>query len=642
MANSKARLIFPPNYQMAGFTSAGISQFNDRDIPSAVRELVQNSLDAALGIGRRPAIVRFSVESHPLKRIPGLTEYKSAFESAESRHTKDKKGGLEADIIDDINEGLKAKTLPFLFVEDNGVGLDSRRMDALLGDGENIKDGENAIGCYGNGHWTVFELSRLRYILYGGVISNGLMTASGHAILASHKGPNDERLGKDGFYAVGLSDKDSESHNYPTDAKIPGMLKERLDNIRHDFSSDSGTVIAIPGFNYFGKDKTAPIAEAVKKVVALNFFPAIHRGDLEIHIREGDKKDTLKKANLPNYMASQGGDKARQKAGFPTGIKASTSYRTLTEGNAHLVSILGGNLRMFLRQGMEQKIATSRVTFCRNGMWVTDQVSMLANSYFTSKMPFDALLLADSGECQQFYNIMVRAEGRLHIDLKTNRLHKKEDKRALNKGFKAVREFLNKIVEDSEREEFEPSNFYQIETGQSVGGGKVPSAIRGEAKPVPGTAMHISTEKVQKKGEKKSAQQKRRAGTMMAVKTMAKWSSEATNTMQIGVNFEEDCDNCELQMALDDGTDPTCAGSFDKKRLYVHDAKVNGSSLQLVGGEEGKRVGVMLGSAKTGERRIVSVEFAGGQLRGSALETVHCDLYRRATKQRVDEQAGAT
>ena len=131
-ANGGARLIFPHSFQEEGFTSADISQFDNKDIPSAVRELIQNSLDAAMEIPRRPAVVRFSVERHPLKSIPGLPEYKAAFQSASVRS---RFGGQEADIIADIEKGLQSETVPFLFVEDNGVGLNPRRMDALNRDG---------------------------------------------------------------------------------------------------------------------------------------------------------------------------------------------------------------------------------------------------------------------------------------------------------------------------------------------------------------------------------------------------------------------------------------------------------------------------------------------------------------------------
>ena len=643
-ANGGARLIFPPNFQGAGFTSAGISQFNDRDIPSAIRELIQNSLDAATGIGRRPAIVRFSVETHPLARVPSLRQYRSAFERAKAKYAKDKgeRSGLGTDIIENIDQGLQTATSPFLFVEDNGVGLDPRRMDALLGDGENIKDSEDAIGAYGNGHWTVFELSRLRYILYGGVTKEGVMTASGHAILASHRGDDGKRCGKDGFYVVRLSDRDGEPHTYPQGAEIPDMLEERLKSIQREFKSDSGTVIAVPGFDHFGEDNSMSITEEIKKVAALNFFPAIHEGNLEVRVRDDGAEDVLTQSNLPHYMTLQEEDKARKKAGFPTGAKAAASYRTLTEGAEHFVPIDGENLRMFLRQGAEQKIGATRVVFCRDGMWVADQVEMLTNSHFTGKVPFDALLLADVKGCKKFHYLMSKAEGQLHIGLipkRLKRLKGGDRRRAFENARAIVREYLRKEVKDSEREEFEPSNFYQIETGQSVGGGKMPSVIRGEAKPVPGTAAHIAAVKKKKAAGKKSAAQKRRTGTTMTVKTMSK--PIGANRVQIGVSFQEDCDNCELQMALDPGTDPTCVGALDGGRLYVRNAKIlNGGDLRLVG-EEGKRVGVFLGGARAGERRVVEVEFEGGQLRESVLQTVFCEFYRRAAKSRASEEEAA-
>ena len=633
-AGGEARLIFPQQFQAEGFTSAGISQFNDRDIPSAVRELIQNSLDAAMEIGRRPAVVRFVVENHPLESVPGLDGYKAAFESARTKH---KPGdGQAADIIADIAEGLKAKTMPFLFVEDNGVGLDPKRMDALLGDGVNVKGGDEAIGSYGNGHLTVFCLSRLRYVLYGGVVASGSMTASGHAILASHTGGDGRRLSKDGFYAATLSGKEGVPNTYPRDAQIRPILKDRLETIRNDFGS--GTVIAVPGFNYFGGDQPEPIAEEIRKVAALNFFPAIHEGNLEIRVSESGADSVLAQSELEGYIKQQEEERARGgMSGFPTGAKAAASYQTFLDGGEHSVAVAGGDIRLLLREGADRGVKMTRVAFCRNGMWITDQVGMLSKSQFDGKAPFDALLLADVGGCKKFHDLMARAEGRLHIDLNPRRLLKVADRESLRAAFKSVRDFLLRTVKDSENEEFEPSDFYRIETGQAVGGGKPSSVIRGEAKPVPGTFAHASAVS-KKKGAGKKSEQKRRSGNTMIVRTMSK--RVGANTIEIGVDFREDCDNCELQMALDNGTDPSCSSPLPKKRLYIRDAKAGGGGLNLTEAA-GKRVGIMLGGAKAGDRRIVSVEFEAGQLRESGLHTVSCEFYRRAAGVRAGGEAEA-
>lgn len=619
-ANGAARLIFPPSFQEEGFTSADIAQFNNKDIPSAVRELIQNSLDAATEIGRRPAIARFSVEHCPLDAVPGLAEYKTAFESARQRAKPD---GQQADIIADIAEGLEAKTAPFLFVEDNGVGLDPRRMDALNGDGVNVKGGEQAIGSYGNGHLTVFSLSRLRYILYGGVTKSGDMTASGHAILASHTGQDGLRASRHGFYAVKLSDREGVTSVFPQNEKIHPFLKSRLAAIRDEFNS--GSVVAVPGFNHFGGEMES-IAEEVMKAAALSFFPAIHEGNLEVRILENGAETTLTKAGLANYIDKQSAETRSSVGGFPSGAKAAASYRTMREGVEHSVPVDGGSVRLLLRQGPENGVESTRVTFCRNGMWITDRVGMLRGQ-FAEKTPFDALLLANMAECKKFHNLMEKAEGRLHIELEVKRLHKKH-KPALRAGFRAIRDFLLQNVADSETEMFEPSDFYQIETGQAVGGGKPPSssAMRGKAKAVPGTFTHAVAVKGKRKG-KKSAQQKRRGGNTMIARTMAK--RVGANTMEIGVDFHEDCDNCELQMTLDNGTDPSCTNPLGRKPLYIHAASVGGGGLDLVGGEN-KRVGAMLGGAKAGDRRIVRVEFESGQLSESGLHVVACEFYRRA------------
>ena len=620
----QASLRFYSSVQDEGFSHSSISQFNDRDVPSAVRELIQNSLDAAMGIDR-PAVVRFVVERMSLASVPGLSGYKSAFESARKRI---KKGDdRAAGIAEDIAGALAEKEIPFLFVEDNGVGLDSLRMSALLGDGVSVKEGEKNIGSYGNGHLTVFCLSRLRYVLYGGVQGDGSITASGHAILATHTDNQLCRLSKDGFYAVSISTKDDNPFVYPQNDQTPPVLKKRLDAVRQEFQS--GSVVAVPGFNFFGREENDKIAESVIKVAALNFFPAIEDGNLEIRVLENGNEVSLTKGNLAEHIAQYADDNRRLSVGFPTGLKAAAAYRTLTgdEKTEHSAPVSGGAVRLLLRQG--ESVKATRVVFCRNGMWVTDRVNMLAKSHFANKVPFDALFLVDIKNGGDFHNLMSQTEGRLHIDLSSNRLDKPLDKKAWHKSFSDLREFLRQQVDDSESDFFEPDDFYRIETGKSIGGSRSSIVMRGTAKPVPGTLPFLPGDKSKKTSSAKNAARTRTGGKTMPVKIMSR--RKGGDKFSICVAFLEDCDNCELQMALDNGADPSCTGMLDSTRLYLQSAKVGNETLILTGSPD-KPVGVVLGGARQGDRRVLDVEFAPGQLRESSLQTIACAFYRRAKK----------
>ena len=637
-ARGPARLIFPRAQENAGFTPGEISPFNDRNIRPVVRELIQNSLDAAIGISRRPAIVRFSVETHSRDSIPSLGEYREAFQAARVKHGVESAQANAANVIADIAEGLEAEAMPFLFIEDNGVGLNDKRMEAILGNGVNVKEGKQAIGAYGNGHLPVFCQSRLRYVLYGSVdgsAAKGRMFASGHAIVASHPGRDKVRRSNNGYYAVRLPERDDEHNVYPENGQVPQILKGRLERIRDKFGS--GTVVAVPGFNYFG-GRVGPIAEKVRQVAALNFFPAVHSGDLEVHVVEDDKATvSLTKSNLADCLENQQDDRSGGEGGFPVGVKAAAAYRTMREGVKHSIPVAGGKIRMFLRQGSDVG-GSHHVTFCRNGMWVTDKVRMLGKGEFRDNVPFDALLLVSVDECEAFHALMTEAEGPMHINLDAKRMSVKH-KEKLRAGFRSVRDFLRDAVAKSDSKAF-MSDFYSIETGEAVGGGRSAlSVIRGTAEADASTFAYAASVKSKRKRKGVKSAPMTRTGKTMPMRVLA--HRTGANTRLIRFAFPEDCDNCELRVRLDNGVDPSCTGALERVPLFIRGASIDGNGLPLTG-EADRRQGIIVGGARKGDRRTVSVEFEPGQLRESSLQSLACEFYRRAARALPDGEAVAS
>ena len=74
---------FPPNNggETAGFNNSAIDTFGDTPLSSAVRELIQNSLDAPKIKQDEPIKVQFNIHRFPKSEVPEITWISDTFES---------------------------------------------------------------------------------------------------------------------------------------------------------------------------------------------------------------------------------------------------------------------------------------------------------------------------------------------------------------------------------------------------------------------------------------------------------------------------------------------------------------------------------------------------------------------------------
>ena len=192
-----------------------------------IRELVQNALDASMQAGRDVVRVVFEIEHLPKSAIPALSDYQRHLDSAVATQRKIDNLTQAQSIIDAMRSSIGESTVPVLWVLDNGVGLDDKGMEKLLGDGHSGKADESTAGSYGNGHMTSFPASDLRYVVYGGVHEGG-RTVSGHAILASHK-LGATVHGEDGYLAKEVRAHDLFGRFEFYDGSEFGVLQNLLD-----------------------------------------------------------------------------------------------------------------------------------------------------------------------------------------------------------------------------------------------------------------------------------------------------------------------------------------------------------------------------------------------------------------------------
>ena len=472
----------------AGFSAAGIAAFDDLRPAAVVRELLQNSLDAARSARVPVAAVRFRLTSVAREDIPGIAAYEAAFRSALERQRDPKSGALPGQaklIADRIEDALAAPRLDVLSVVDNGVGLDERRMNALLSDGVSAKE-DRATGTYGNGHFTAVPASDLRYVLYGGVTADGGRIASGHAILASHYVPGAEHLqGADGFFVRGFNAGQNTLYDYVTGSGLPELIHRDLNHIQS--THGHGTSVIVTAFNHFLEDEQS-LWRTVARAASANFFVAIDDGALEITVddrRPGrdPRPRTLDRSTLPETLAEHQDQK--RSGAFLSGHRAFHAHRAFRSGQRHTIETKAGTIAIHLRETPD---ATTRIDLCRNGMWITDDRNPtgIPGFYykFTDRVPFQAVLSLNADDGRDLHDLIRIAEGPLHDSIRIKRLPRAEQARCRN-ALNEIRAWILDHTRPIQSDSYTPDDFLTLDFGDEAGAGAGKSVKGSWGTPVP-------------------------------------------------------------------------------------------------------------------------------------------------------------
>ena len=440
-----AQLYFPPTAKIDGFTNAVTS--GSVYAEGVVRELLQNALDAAISAGRC-AEVHLTVASVPVKGFPGFAEYKSAFNAAfdERQHDRGQLTLDEENAVGRILEVLLANEAKVLFCRDNGIGLGAERMRAVLSQGNSDKPRKGA-GSFGLGHLAAFAASDLRYVVYAGRRAEDHVI-SGHAIVATHPAGdgNTSRRSADGYWAV-----PEEPFNLKTarfGQIVPGMLKEQVTLIE-----DSGTVVAILGFNHFREAEPRRAFRDIVRVAAVNFLSAIQERKMVVRVSDEtlDALQMIDHGSLESCLAEIRKQKRSRRGaggGWLPGEQAYRAYETLHQGDELAVPPLDEDapdpsVRVFFRPLPSTE--RTRVQVFRDGMWITYRAPHLEYHAFGKARPFDAVvLLADPGSEREgtLYDLVRGSEGPAHRHLEPRRL-KPDSRQQLASKLKSLAHVLS-------------------------------------------------------------------------------------------------------------------------------------------------------------------------------------------------------
>lgn len=470
----KPRLRFGPTTTPQGFTAYGMASFSDLRPTRIVRELIQNSLDAAVEAREATAVVCFKATMIGLKDVPDITEYKKAFHSAVDDHTRmnDELSDAAQQVVVTIDEALRQLSgdgAYCLSVLDNGVGLNEKRMNALLGDGMGFKGAESA-GSYGVGHFASIPASDLRYVLYGGVVETGRRIASGVAVLASRIGRRGEQpYAATGYLVDGFKNGEDGAYEFMSAKCIPTVIDGSLQEIRSRWGH--GTVVVIPAFNYFGGDRW--LWEVVSKISAYNFSAAIHQRRLIVEVEDlGEEAQRLDSGALGTVLEAEGNrTRSARKGSFfeglrPSGQHAHEAWLTLVKGDGHRVTTSAGEIDVKLLE--PAPAGTIRVDLYRNGMWITDDVFGLKRADFSNRRPFHAVLMLDGAN--EFHRLVRKAEGPMHDALEFTRLSR-DEREKLKRAFTETGDWIRGRIPEVSTDDYTPDDFLVVEAGGDQPGG---------------------------------------------------------------------------------------------------------------------------------------------------------------------------
>lgn len=471
------RLKFGTASSREGFTPHSTASFSDLQPARIVRELVQNSLDAAVvEAGEDTAIMCFQVDPISRRQIPDIKGYENAFKKAVGYQTRINDGKLPdaaQQVVDRIRDGLRALEsgkATLLSVVDNGIGLDKKRMNSLLGDGSSSKS-EQSSGSYGVGHLAPMSLSDIRYMLYGGVTRKS-SCVSGRTVLASHSGQRGKLNAAQGYliddFRNGLDGNLYDFIGKP----YPRVVASFLDQVSSRWGH--GSVVMMPVFNNFRNDVT--VWDVVSKVAAYNFCPAILQGKLLIEVSEDGETRKIDKNALERILEQ---DRERTRAARsdsffeglrPSGQNAYSILRTLVDHPKQRVVVSDG--AAYLSLTLSPPSGNSRVDLFRNGMWITDDVFALKRADFANRQPFHAVIEVDAERSGGLHKLIRKAEGPMHDALSFSLLSQIE-KEELRRSLRQIADHIREQVPEVGNEGYAVDDFLLVNADAGSGkGGK--------------------------------------------------------------------------------------------------------------------------------------------------------------------------
>ena len=379
-----------------------VKKYEDTGHETIIRELTQNALDAAREAGRE-CTMRFQIRKLKTDDLPGIAEFRKHLSDEYMHEWLEKGQSKYLEVLDRLKFLASQDETECLLVFDNGVGLDYRSMEGLIGKGDSGKredDGASG-GTHGVGHETAFAAGDMNYVLYGGN-NNGRKVASGHVVFPTHLCTKTElRWGGHGYLSqdvarVTLSGVAIIDNEY----QIPPLVRRLLGKIE-----SAGSVVIVPAFNRFpgdSNDDGSNVVDLICEDIAKHFFVAVDQNRLNVFVQDfaangkgSPIKGQLDNANdVENALERVRNNKRARGNRLIAGYRSHESWLTYKKGDERVLNTSFGKVKARIRYHEQQR---SRIAIVRAGMFITDEENKmpreLARRHFGMCKPFDAALL---------------------------------------------------------------------------------------------------------------------------------------------------------------------------------------------------------------------------------------------------------
>ena len=419
-----------------GFTSKKLADQKDGYL-IPIRELLQNSLDASVEANNKKLEVNVVIEEISKNNIPHIKEYEETLKKAIKYHEDNKSlRDNSKRIVKSIEAALKSKSIKVLMFTDNGIGMDSDKLDALIS-GQSKKASEGSRGSFGVGHFSSYFLSSLRYVLYASKYKedNAIKKIfSGAPILAGYVDENDYVIGNTGRILTKkpVEEKQFEFVLFPE--KFPSFIEPRMDEI------NTGSMVAILGLK---EDWNHDASYAI----ASNFFYAIYNNQISVSITTPEKNHLIEKDSLEKILFDRQDGKRAQKEAVLADKYVYQSWLTVRDGEEHSIELENGEkVNIYISNNIE---ADSVIAIARGGMLVARHDSMLSTHMENLRKegsPYESFSLfinIEESTCPKLYKLVKGAEGPYHNSLDQGRLEPDEEK-----NLKVLFKEISKKVKD--------------------------------------------------------------------------------------------------------------------------------------------------------------------------------------------------